>query len=219
MSTIFETKLLSLLPSGLIQYDEVCWLCEAMQPEIDEIADIIQNKIIFTQLDTLDDLTLDYLLVERRIANSIETIFINNRQDKINFIKNYVQLKKLKGTKAGVEYVLNLLGFNAAILEWFEYGGEPYTFQISITGSESLTPERLKLLNALIDQYKNTRSWAYYAQNISLESTTYIGIATTVSLIICDVYVPPKDIVAQSCAYAAIATCLAIAIKDNYINY
>jgi hypothetical protein len=40
-------------------------------------------------LDKLDDLTLDYLLVERGIANSIENVFIQTRQDKINFIRSY----------------------------------------------------------------------------------------------------------------------------------
>ncbi len=182
MANILDTKLIDLMPDALRRQDEIRWICAAVQPEIDEIVEIITTKILFTTLDKLDDLTLDYLLVECGIANSIETVFIKTRQDKINFIKNYIQLKKLKGTKKGIKYALELVGFNATVLEWFEYDGEPYTFQISIPGSSSLEPSLLKLLDALIYQYKNTRSWFNYIQNIEMNSITYVAIATTVNI-------------------------------------
>ncbi|MBX9866088.1 MAG: phage tail protein [Burkholderiales bacterium] len=182
---ILNTKLIDLMPATLKSSQEIQWICASVQPEIDEIIACI-DKILFTRLNYLDDLTLDYLLVECNIANSPEMTLIATRQDKINFIKNYVQLKKLKGTKAGIQYVLNLLGFRGDILEWFEYGGKPYNFQISIAGAESLPPERMKLLNALILEYKNTRSWLSYIQNVALKSTTYVAISTTINITVRD---------------------------------
>lgn len=182
---ILNTKLIDLMPTTLRASQEIQWICASVQPEIDEIIACI-DKILFTRLNYLDDLTLDYLLSECGIANSLEMIFIISRVDKINFIKSYVKLKKLKGTKAGIQYVLDLLGFKAEILEWFEHAGEPYTFQISIPGATSLNPQTLKLLDALVYQYKNTRSWFSYVQNIESESTTYVAIATTINITVRD---------------------------------
>ena len=186
MATILDTKLIDLLPDTLRKQDEIRWICAAIQPEIDEIVEIITTKILFTNLDKLDDLTLDYLLVERGIANSIENVFIQTRQDKINFIQSYTKLKKLKGTKAGVKYALNKIGITANILEWFEYDGDPYTFQISLPSAVSFTPEKIELLDSFIQQYKNTRSWVSYIQNINFDTKPYVAFATKINILMED---------------------------------
>ena len=180
MANILDTKLIDLMPDSLRKQQEIRWICAAVQPEIDEIAEIITTKILFTKLDKLDDLTLDYLLVECGIANSIETVFIKTRQDKINFIQNYIQLKKLKGTKKGIKYALGVLGLSAEIAEWFEYGGDPYWFRIMVNDSGDLSEERLKLIRAFINAYKNTRSWYLTQIRNTYESDIYAVVSTKV---------------------------------------
>lgn len=171
---ILNTKLIDLMPATLKSSQEIQWICESVQPEIDEIIACI-DKILFTRLNYLDDLTLDYLLVECNMANSPEMTLITTRQDKINFIGNYIQLKKLKGTKAGIEHVFELLGLQAYVREWFEYGGEPYTFKITVPSTERIPEDKIPLLDGLIHSYKNTRSHYSYDDYKKFSTTGYIG--------------------------------------------
>lgn len=174
MKTLYDTKLIEFMPEAYREIDEVKWICAAAQAQIDKI--IAQfNKILFMHFDGLDDITLDYLLTECGIANSIELTYLSSRQDKITFIKNYVTLKRYKGTKRGLIYVLELLDINASILEWFEYEGKPFTFKISIPNQENLSPSDLNLLDALIYAYKNTRSHFSYDDNKYFKSNYFNG--------------------------------------------
>lgn len=161
MKDITSTKIIDLMPDVYKKIDEIKWICAAVQPQFDEIIEIIQNKIIFSNLNNLDDITLDYLLTECGIANSIETVFIRTREDKIKFISDYVILNKLRGTRAGIEYALNILGLNAEITEWFEAPQEldPFWFKIKIISDKILSDAELRLIRAYIKEYKNTRSW------------------------------------------------------------
>ncbi len=160
MATIFDTKLVDLLPAAFKSIDEVRWICEAIQPEIDEILLEI-NKLLFSYFDNLEDITLDYLLVEAGIGGSIENSFIQNRADKINFLRNYVKLNQMRGTKAGILHAVDMLGINAEVTEWFDIPEElkPYWFKLKITGDKPFTDEDLRLIRAYVHEYKNTRSW------------------------------------------------------------
>lgn len=157
---MFSTQLIDLIPPSIRNDQTVVNICKAVQPELDEVQDIINNKILFTRLDMLDDLVLDYLVNECGFSQSVEMAFIQKREDKIRFIQNYVQLKSIKGTKKGVIFAINLVSEgHATIREWFEYGGDPYWFIIDIDGSSSFTPEQMVLVKELVDVYKNVRSW------------------------------------------------------------
>jgi hypothetical protein len=177
MATIFDTKLIELLPPAFKNIDEICWICESIQPEIDEVVEIIKNKLFFSDFEKLDDLALDYLLFEAGIGGSIENSFIKSRADKISFLRNYVKLNQLRGTKDGVLYAADMLGINAEVTEWFEIPEElkPYWFKIRINNEKVFTDNELSLIKAYINAYKNTRSWfkteirnTYYSEIYSL---------------------------------------------------
>lgn len=160
MATIFDTKLVDLLPARFQSIDEVRWICQAIQPEIDEIL-IELNKVLFIYFGNLDDLALDYLLIEAGIGGSIENSFIQNRADKIKFLENYVKLNQLRGTKDGILHAIEMLGINAEVTEWFDIPEElqPYWFKLKIISDKEFTDESLRLIRAYVKEYKNTRSW------------------------------------------------------------
>ena len=161
MASIFDTKLIELLPTAFKDIDEVRWICESIQPEIDEIVEIIKDKLFFSDFEKLDDLTLDYLLFEAGIGGSIENSFIESRTDKIKFLRNYVKLNQLRGTKDGILHAVDMLGINAEVTEWFDIPHElkPFWFKIKINSEKVFTDNELKLIKAYINAYKNTRSW------------------------------------------------------------
>lgn len=161
MANIFDTPLIHLLPSAFSDVDEIRWICESVQPEIDEVLEIIRNKLFFSSFDKLDELALDYLLFESGIGGSIENSFITSRTDKIKFLKNYVKLNQLRGTKDGILHAVDMLDINAEVTEWFDIPEElePYWFKLKIISDRVFTDNELKLIRAYVTAYKNTRSW------------------------------------------------------------
>lgn len=63
------------------------------------------------------------------------------------------------GTKAAVEQAIAAIYPKTQVLEWFEYGGEPYHFklEINLTGS-SFDRERQQRVLDRVEYYKNLRS-------------------------------------------------------------
>jgi phage tail P2-like protein len=63
-----------------------------------------------------------------------------------------------KGTPSVVEEIVTTVFSDAKVQEWFEYGGEPYTFKAS-TYMTDVSEESISKLIAAITSVKNVRSW------------------------------------------------------------
>lgn len=61
------------------------------------------------------------------------------------------------GTPSAVESAIAATFEGGAIDEWFDYGGEPYHFQVRTSDVELLTTKRAKFLS-LLEKVKNVRS-------------------------------------------------------------
>jgi len=85
--------------------------------------------------------------------------------DKRSVIKSSFSSHKIKGTIGALRLALNSLGYDISVEEWFQTGGDPYTFSVTInTGGKTLSAENLKDIEAIIDNNKNTRS---HLQNLT----------------------------------------------------
>lgn len=79
--------------------------------------------------------------------------------EKRDLIKNSLNLHKYRGTKYSLVRVLEILGLNGHVSEWFEYGGTPYHFRISVDmNNKGFDGETEKSLVDLISENKNVRS-------------------------------------------------------------
>ncbi len=112
---------------------------------------------VYTRIDYLPEEALDLLAHQFHIegydlAQSVE--------EKRNLIKSAIELHKYKGTKYAIKKVLEALGLEGQVKEWFEYQGQPFNFRVElgITNREITTELRDKLIK-LIEDYKNERSW------------------------------------------------------------
>lgn len=66
---------------------------------------------------------------------------------------------KRKGTPAALELALSQLDFETSLTEWFEYGGDPYFFRVTVTAqSRPLTADDYAAMKAIIYAAKNVRS-------------------------------------------------------------
>lgn len=75
----------------------------------------------------------------------------------------------MMGTKAAVERAISAIYPNTQVLEWFEYGGEPYHFKLHIDISKE-SGDKDKPLRVLerVNFYKNLRSHLDVVEYVSI---------------------------------------------------
>lgn len=81
-------------------------------------------------------------------------------QVKRNVIKESFAVHRTKGTKGALRRAIEALEFDLILIrEWFEYGGDPFTFQVYVgLFSRGLTEHEFATLLDVILSTKNTRS-------------------------------------------------------------
>jgi len=147
-------------------------IAEALDGELQKVWEELINVVIYPRIDEIEDEKLLDLLgwqfhIEGwELARTIE--------DKRKLIKSAIELHRYKGTPYAIKKVLEALGLEGQVKEWFEYGGEPYKFKVHVSSIPS--EELWQRLIHLINEYKNERSWLD-AIGIHSESrsTLYIG--------------------------------------------
>ena len=148
-------------------------IAEGLDTQFQKVWEELVNVVIYPRIDEAGEKLLDLLgwqfhIEGWELAKSLE--------DKRRLIKSAIELHKHKGTPYAIKKVLEALGLEGQVKEWFEYGGEPYKFKVYVSSipSEELWEKLVKLIN----EYKNERSWLD-AIGIHSESrsTIYIGTA------------------------------------------
>lgn len=190
MIDLKQNTVLREMPNNLLKDKKVENLALSLQSTLNQMLEWAEKINYTMDLEQLDEAVLDHLLWEKHITWSEGLALINNRQQKINFIKNATKLHRLKGTPAAIELVCELLNVKTKLSEWFEYDGEPYHFKVEVmeVTNHGLSEETMIMLENLVMQYKNVRSHLE-ALNIYLTvlNKSYIG-CTTLSGEIITVY-------------------------------
>ncbi len=157
MTNRSDVALIEILPANITRDPQVESMAQAIQPELDAVKDAMPLLEIYGSIDVLPEPILRMLAVEHRVYQS-EWELAETIQDKRELIKNSFDLNKKRGTKFSIERVFTLLNINAVINEWFEYGGEPYSFKIEVDVSTGVTEETIEKLTILVERYKPLRS-------------------------------------------------------------
>ena len=147
-----------LLPPSLAQDENIKALAQALDKQLQKIEDQIINVLILPRIDEINDPELLDLLAWQfhiegyDLAQSVE--------EKRNLIKSAIELHRYKGTKYAIKKVLQALGLEGQVKEWFEYNGQPYRFRVELgVTNRQITPELRDKLIKLMEDYKNERSW------------------------------------------------------------
>lgn len=109
---------------------------------------------IYTQINALPEALLDILAYDFKVEwydyeGSIE--------EKRKTILECFAIHRFKGTKFAVENALEGIYSQVKVSEWFEYGGEPYHFSVTINDSTKDEEKRTRILEK-VQYYKNLRS-------------------------------------------------------------
>ena len=117
------------------------------------------NVLTIYNIDNLPSDVLPHLAEQYHITGNEGWKFCKNEQEKRELIKNAIKLHKYRGTKYAILKALEVINIKANLLEWFEYGGEPFRFKISLDMSSSYDSELELQIFDLINENKNVRSW------------------------------------------------------------
>lgn len=132
-----------------------------LYPRIDELPEDLLDRLAY-------DFKVDWWDAEYSLAAKRQTL------------KDNWQVHRRLGTKAAVEQAIAAIYPKTKVLEWFEYGGEPYHFKLLIALDLAWdTQEKRQRVLDRVEYYKNLRSHLdiieYCSNNLEQETAVYIG--------------------------------------------
>ena len=149
-------NLLASLPQALQGDDSIVALAQAISSVLSDRIEEINHLRIYPAIDQLDEPLLDILAHDFKVDwwDADYTL-----EEKRRTLKDSWRVHKLMGTKAAVETAISAIYPNTKVLEWFEYGGEPYHFRLHINVSDdNIESDKQRRVLSRLDTYKNLRS-------------------------------------------------------------
>lgn len=131
-------------------FDEIC---EERFSELD------LDVILVSVIDNLPSSALPHLAEQYHITGNEGWLQARNDEEKRDLIKRSIEVHRYKGTKYALKRIFDMFGLEGKIQEWFETGGEPFTFTVDLDFvSKGLDLDLIAKLEDLINEYKNVRS-------------------------------------------------------------
>ena len=128
-------------------------LCRAIQAGFEYLAEKAEEGIAIIQdVDQMPEWRLDELAEEYNILYDYSA----DVEVKREWIKNAPRFSALRGTAAGIVQYLKAKFGNATVEEAWQYGGDPYHFQVTVTGEYN--EENDDWAYQAIEAAKNVRS-------------------------------------------------------------
>ena len=154
--TIQEADLTRTIPPVIAENEDIKALGILIQEELRRINGLIDKNKIFCNISALDEQTLDIL------AYDLNVLWYDYNYDikiKREIIKDCIKIYKKLGTPYAVKKALSNVFPDSELKEWFETGGEPFTFEVNINASGA--GARKDIQEIALDRiryYKNLRS-------------------------------------------------------------
>ncbi len=86
-----------------------------------------------------------------------------------------------KGTPGAVRRALEAIGYRATLQQWFEFGGQPYTFKVRVNvPPEGIAAGNTAAITRRVDEAKNLRS--HYTLSLVMSTDVGLGVAAVPSI-------------------------------------
>ena len=149
-------NLVATLPPALQKDPSAVALAEAMADLLARRRSEIEQLRIYPVIDRLDEQLLDILAYDFKVDWWDADYSL---EEKRRTLKDSWRVHKLLGTKAAVEMAISAIYPRTTVLEWFEYGGEPYHFRLDINiTNDSIDSEKQRRVLERLNYYKSLRS-------------------------------------------------------------
>lgn len=132
---------------------------EAMAELMDRLGEIDFSPLLVCLIDLVSASALPHLLEQFHVLGVEGGRLAESDAERRNLIKGSFDAHRYKGTLYSVRRAIESIGLTCTIQEWFQYGGTPYHFKVSLDANASeVSAETLALFDAYIQEYKNVRS-------------------------------------------------------------
>ena len=153
MISLKDGSILNLLSSHLRKDIEIQSFSFALSNAIKRLLEYCELVKLYSGIDGLNDKILDTLAVE------LKTQFYDTKLDtatKKKLVKNTTKWYMKAGTPKAVEELIAAVFGEGKVIEWFDYGGEPFRFKI-VTNT-TLDNANVEKFKEMIKNVKNVRS-------------------------------------------------------------
>lgn len=155
-------SLLSAFPYSLSRDEDKYKIAVTIADNLADTAIETEKAKIYPMIDSLPEKVLDILAYDFKVEWYEYNAPLENKR---KIIKECILVHKYKGTRYATESALKSIYPVSKVSEWFEYGGKPYHFKVTIW-DDTNDKDKCKSVVQKINYYKNVRS--------ILEETTYI---------------------------------------------
>lgn len=172
---ITTENLLFTLPQALKSDPDMVALATVIADLLTAHLDDIERAGIYARIDRLPEDLLDILAYDFKVDWwDGDYTLAQKRQT----LKDNWRVHRILGTKAAVETAIAAIYPDTKVMEWFEYGGEPYHFRLlADTTYEHIDADKHRRVLERVAFYKNLRSVfdgiEYYASGTAL---AYAGV-------------------------------------------
>jgi len=197
----------------------------------DSIADVLANRPaeidllrIYSRIDELDEPLLDILAYDFHVDWWDADYSIEQKRQTL---KDSWRIHRMLGTPAAVKLGISAVYPSASAEEWFEYGGTPFCFRLTVDGNAGADSEKLQRALARLGYYKSLRSHLEGIITTTTIPEAEIKVATAIaSLRITPIPAPEREIPEAHIRMASAITTARVtpvpaperAIPDAYIR-
>lgn len=155
MIDIYNISVLDLLPPNLKQDPDIIAASKSIDDEFLLVVNEAKQCILLPRIDELGSDIVDLLAWQLHVDFYDSTLPIEVKRE---LVKNSKKWHMEKGTPSAVEELISTVFDYGHVIEWFDNGGKPYTFQVETT-NESVTISKAQQFIRALDSVKNKRSW------------------------------------------------------------
>jgi phage tail P2-like protein len=147
---LLNIDLVALLPESLRNDEDTKAIMQAVSEEMQRLF----QKFEELQSEEIPEFLLDLIAFEKHVDFYSNDLPVEQKRELIN---RSTFFHRQKGTPAAVEELITTVFGEGKVVEWFEYGGQPYYFKV-VTNNRSVTQEKAEQFLQALSAVKNVRS-------------------------------------------------------------
>ncbi|MCZ8520117.1 MULTISPECIES: phage tail protein I [Paenibacillus] len=149
-----DLRMIDLVPPNLRNDPKIAAAAESLDAKFQRLDEKIDRLPLYSRMDSLTEEEANELAWQFHVDFYDPALPIEKRRE---LVKNSIAWHRRKGTPSAVEEVVSAVFVDAEVLEWFQYGGDPYRFKVVVR--DVLDADKYAKIVQAINSVKNTRSW------------------------------------------------------------
>lgn len=152
---MIEVDITRLVPAFILADKNGYALAKAIESMLRDMCGIVQGGLdTILDIDKMPEWRLDEMAQEMNIGWYDAETDIDSKRQQLKIAQEYTGRL---GTPAAMISAIRAVFGEGVLSEWFEYGGEPYHYNITTTNNTALTDNRARFLK-LVEIVGNVRS-------------------------------------------------------------